>query len=296
MSLPIPLDRTATFGEFDVPARKKPPTKAVTTTAAGRKKADRQESRPRRPSPRQRRRRKTGGGGGYDLVIVESPAKAKTINKYLGTNFQVLASYGHVRDLPRRRRPRRGHRRRRSSTAGCRPTSSRTRTIESKGGKGNFRRKTPEGDPRRAEKGGGQGQARLPGDRPRPRRRGDRLAHRRRTEARRTTAPSASRSTRSPARPCRRRSAIRARSTWTSSSAQEARRILDRVVGYPLSNLLGQKVTRGLSAGRVQSVAVRLIVDREREIEAFKAGGILEDHRPAGPAGHGARSRRSRSR
>ena len=53
-------------------------------------------------------------------------------------------------------------------------------------------------------------------------------------------------------------------------SAQEARRILDRVVGYPLSNLLGQKVTRGLSAGRVQSVAVRLIVDREREIEAFK--------------------------
>src|SRR5439155_16595147 len=53
--------------------------------------------------------------------------------------------------------------------------------------------------------------------------------------------------------------------------AQEARRILDRVVGYPLSNLLGQKVTRGLSAGRVQSVAVRLIVEREREIEAFKS-------------------------
>ena len=53
-------------------------------------------------------------------------------------------------------------------------------------------------------------------------------------------------------------------------SAQEARRALDRVVGYPLSNLLGKKVTRGLSAGRVQSVAVKLVVDREREIEAFK--------------------------
>ncbi len=47
--------------------------------------------------------------------------------------------------------------------------------------------------------------------------------------------------------------------------------MLDRVVGYPLCNLLGSKVTRGLSAGRVQSVAVRLIVEREREIEAFKS-------------------------
>src|SRR5439155_27268343 len=52
--------------------------------------------------------------------------------------------------------------------------------------------------------------------------------------------------------------------------AQEARRILDRVVGYPLSNLLGKKVARRSSAGRVQSVALRLVVDREREIEAFK--------------------------
>ncbi len=53
--------------------------------------------------------------------------------------------------------------------------------------------------------------------------------------------------------------------------AQEARRILDRVVGYPLSGLLGKKVVRGSSAGRVQSVALRLVVDREREIEAFKS-------------------------
>src|SRR5205823_9298877 len=48
------------------------------------------------------------------------------------------------------------------------------------------------------------------------------------------------------------------------------RRAMDRVVGFPLSNLLGKKVAGGLSAGRVQSVAVKLIVDREREIEAFK--------------------------
>src|SRR5207244_3244433 len=53
-------------------------------------------------------------------------------------------------------------------------------------------------------------------------------------------------------------------------AAQEARRAMDRVVGFPLSNLLGKKVANRLSAGRVQSVAVKLIVDREREIEAFK--------------------------
>jgi DNA topoisomerase-1 len=51
--------------------------------------------------------------------------------------------------------------------------------------------------------------------------------------------------------------------------AQQARRVLDRLIGYPVSNFLGRKVRRGLSAGRVQSVAVRMVVDREREIEAF---------------------------
>src|SRR6185436_17457548 len=53
--------------------------------------------------------------------------------------------------------------------------------------------------------------------------------------------------------------------------AQQARRVLDRIVGYPLSRLLSKSISRGLSAGRVQTVAVRLIVDREKEIRAFQA-------------------------
>src|SRR6185436_1796988 len=53
--------------------------------------------------------------------------------------------------------------------------------------------------------------------------------------------------------------------------AQQARRVLDRIVGYPLSRLLSKSISRGLSAGRVQSVAVRLIADREKEIRAFVA-------------------------
>ena len=61
--------------------------------------------------------------------------------------------------------------------------------------------------------------------------------------------------------------------------AQQARRVLDRLVGYQVSPLLWDKVRRGLSAGRVQTVALRLIVEREREIKAFREAGILDDRR-----------------
>src|SRR5438477_12920516 len=102
-------NRTCSEGITLVPARKKPTDKAV-APATGRKKTAARKpaatkkavsiavsrvATPKKPAVKK---------GAYDLVIVESPAKAKTINKYLGSNYRVLASYGHIRDLPKRRR------------------------------------------------------------------------------------------------------------------------------------------------------------------------------------------------
>jgi len=240
--------------EAPASGRKKTPAKKATATAVGRGTAPK-----RTPAAKK---------GGYDLVIVESPAKAKTINKYLGSSYKVLASYGHVRDLPRRRRP--GEVIAGVNLEGWVPTYVVEAKDDKKGGaKPAFKRRSTKDIlaeiKREAAKAG---QVYLATD---PDREGEAIAWHLEDELKldddRTFRITFNEITRSAVQQAL---AHPGKIDMDRVKAQEARRILDRVVGYPLSNLLGQKVTRGLSAGRVQSVAVRLIVEREREIEAFK--------------------------
>ncbi|MEE9591249.1 MAG: type I DNA topoisomerase [Thermodesulfobacteriota bacterium] len=181
------------------------------------------------------------------LVIIESPAKAKTINKFLGKGFQVKASIGHVKDLPK-------------SKLGVdiehdfRPEYV---TIKGKGKTISDIKKAARAadniylapDPDR------EGEAiawhiaeELDGDRSRIYR----------VLINEITERAVLEAIKKPVRLDR-----------NKYEAQQARRILDRLVGYEISPLLWKKVRRGLSAGRVQSVAVRLICDREAAIKAF---------------------------
>ena len=183
-----------------------------------------------------------------NLVIVESPAKAKTIGKYLGPTYQVLASMGHVRDLPK-------------SKMGV--------DLEH----GNFEPdyqpiKGKGGDHRPAEGRGGQQPKGISGHRPGPGREAiswhlKELLELPDSKTSRVTFNEITKKvvTESIAAP--------GRSTRNLVDAQQARRILDRIVGYELSPLLWKKIRRGLSAGRVQSVATRLVAEREEEIRAF---------------------------
>jgi len=181
------------------------------------------------------------------LVIVESPAKAKTINKYLGSSYEVMASMGHVRDLP-----------------------GKSMSVEIEN---NFKptyqliptRKKTVASLKKVAKNAEMVYLAADLDRE-----GEAIAWHL-MEA--LEVPQA--------RYCRvvfnaitRKSIEQAFShphklDMDKVYAQQARRILDRIVGYEISPLLWKKVARGLSAGRVQSVAVKLIVDREKEIQAF---------------------------
>ncbi len=181
------------------------------------------------------------------LVVVESPAKAKTINKYLGRDFKVVASMGHIRDLPK-------------SKLGVDIENDFAEEYESIATRRKVIKELKDAakeasdiyvatDPdREGEAIGWHLTQELAGKK----RRIHRLTF---NEITRKAIQDALKHPR----------AIDEKMV----AAQRARRVLDRLVGYKISPLLWDKVRRGLSAGRVQSVALKLVCDREREIEAF---------------------------
>ena len=200
-----------------------------------------------------------------DLVIVESPAKAKTINQYLGPNFVVKASVGHVRDLPRK-----------GMGVDLETFTPDYEIIEGKG-KVVTELKRLAKDAETvwlATDLDREGEAIAWHIKEALKLKDDRV---RRVVFNAITKQEIDKAFASPGK-----------LNLDRVNAQQARRILDRVVGFEISPVLWRKVARGLSAGRVQSVAVRLVVDREREIEAFepdeywKIGGVFSpDERPA---------------
>ena len=183
-----------------------------------------------------------------NLVIVESPAKAKTIKGYLGKNYKVTASKGHVRDLPK-------------STLGVDIEDGFTPKYINIRGKGDLIKEL-KNDAKSADT------VFLATD---PDREGEAIAWHlasvlginedkiKRVKFNEITKPCV-------------KEAIKNSSKIDMNlvDAQQARRILDRIVGYKLSPVLWKNIKSGLSAGRVQSVATKMIVDRELEIRAFK--------------------------
>jgi DNA topoisomerase-1 len=188
--------------------------------------------------------------GGQHLVVVESPAKAKTIKKYLGRGYDVKASVGHVKDLPKSKF---GVDIEKGFTPEYDVIKGKTKVLsEIKRAARNAESVFLATDPDREgeaiawhiaeEIGSGGGDERV-----------------RRVLFNEITKNAIQKAIEHPL-------AL----DQNKFDSQQARRILDRLVGYKISPILWSKVKRGLSAGRVQSVAVRLVVDREREIEAFK--------------------------
>ena len=186
-----------------------------------------------------------------NLVIVESPAKAKTINKYLGKDFTVKASMGHVRDLPKKRL---GVDVKKGFAAEYEVLALRKKVLDE------LKAEAEEADAiYLAADPDREGEAicwhlaeELTGRKARARRKIHRVVFNE------ITKRAIEEAFQTPLE-------VDAKKV----DAQQARRILDRLVGYKVSPILWEKVRRGLSAGRVQSVALKLICEREREIRAF---------------------------
>src|ERR1700744_100642 len=184
------------------------------------------------------------------LVIVESPAKAKTINKYLGKDYTVEASLGHIKDLPKNK-----------IGVDLEDGTFEPELIVIPG-----KEKVVDRLKKLAAK---SDQVYLAPD---PDREGEAIAAHLADELRKVVKKNAiHRVTFNENTPKAVRDAFQHARNVDSHlvDAQTTRRVLDRIVGYQVSPLLWDKVRRGLSAGRVQTVAVRLIVEREREIKAF---------------------------
>ena len=181
------------------------------------------------------------------LIIVESPAKANTIKKFLGGNTKVVASMGHIRDLPK-------------SKLGIDEKTLEPQYINIRG-KGDLIKKLKK-EAKKAKK------VYLATD---PDREGEAIAWHLanilginpneicRVTFNEITKEAVKNAIKEPRK-----------IDMDLTDAQQARRVLDRIVGYKISPVLWKKVQKGLSAGRVQSVAVKLIVEREEEIENFK--------------------------
>jgi len=222
---------------------KKKSTKKSSTASAGRKKASAKASEG------------ASTAAGKQLVVVESPAKARTIERYLGDDFVVKASVGHIRDLP------------------SKSPKGKKQVVPGVDIENNFEpsyevlseKSKTVNELKKAAKKARQVWFATDLDRE-----GEAIAWHlaeildiEPSQAKRVVFNAITKGEieRAFSHP---RSIDLAR-----VNAQQARRILDRIVGYQVSPLLWKKVARGLSAGRVQSVAVRLVVEREREIEAF---------------------------
>ena len=214
--------------------------------------ADPQPAAPEKKEPRTARRRQgsteaTGGRRNGRLVIVESPAKARTVGRFLGQGYTVRASIGHVRDLLRSR-----------LSVDVEhdfapeyrvPKEKREVVKELKGLVAGAREVYLATDPDREGEAIAWHLMEATGIEPDKARR---VAFHEITQGAIAEAFQHARQL-----------------DWNLINAQQARRILDRLVGYKISPLLWERVGSRLSAGRVQSVAVRLVVDREREIQAF---------------------------
>ena len=216
---------------------------------------------------------------GKSLVIVESPAKAKTINKYLGKDFVVKSSVGHIRDLPTgggaRPTPGGGRRKGAGSSAGDVQAQRQQQLVRrmgidpAQGWQADYqvlpgKEKVVE-DLRRAARSAEAVYLATDLDRE-----GEAIAWHLReliggdeTRFRRVVFNEITQ------KAIREAFAHPGDLDLNRVNAQQARRFLDRVVGFMVSPLLWEKIARGLSAGRVQSVAVKLIVEREKEIRAF---------------------------